>query len=123
MCALGYTVAGSKSNTFWASDLMHRLYHMPTLGEGAVEHFTEDYADIFEMVDEGNTTLLTRDSNTLQYFALEAYAHDIAVPGKGCPGNVTQSGDDEPAAATTTTGGVPASTTTSAPAVGDLFHN
>ncbi|OQV07549.1 hypothetical protein CLAIMM_11966 [Cladophialophora immunda] len=116
MCALGYTVSGSESNTFWASDLMHRLYHMPAFGEGAVEHLTEGYADVLEMVDEGNTTMLTRDSDTLQYFALEAYAHDIAVPGKGCPGNVTDSHDDEPAASTATTGGAPVSTTASAPA-------
>jgi hypothetical protein len=27
-----------------------------------------------------------RDSETLQYFALEAYAYDISVPGVGCPG-------------------------------------
>jgi hypothetical protein len=30
-----------------------------------------------------------RDSDTLQYFAFEAYSYDIAVPGEGCAGKWT----------------------------------
>jgi hypothetical protein len=48
MCALGYTVAGSDTNTFFASDLIHRLYHILSFGEGHVEHFMDDYAGVLE---------------------------------------------------------------------------
>lgn len=87
ICALGYTVAGSETNTFFGSDLIHRLYHMPAFGEGHVEHFTEDYAGVLEEA-KVNSTQATHDSDSLQYFALEVYAYDIAVPGIGCPGDV-----------------------------------
>ena len=35
--------------------------------------------------ENGNDNI-THDSDALQYFALEAWAYDIAVPGVGCPG-------------------------------------
>jgi len=37
---------------------------------------------------KGGSGLGTKDSDTLQYFAIEVYAFDIAVLGKGCPGEV-----------------------------------
>lgn len=83
MCALGYNVAESPTNTFWASDLLHRLYHMPAIGWEYIEHFADDYEEVVELALSENTTS-TRDSDTLQYFALEAWAYDIAVPGVGC---------------------------------------
>ncbi|KEF59555.1 uncharacterized protein A1O9_04399 [Exophiala aquamarina CBS 119918] len=86
MCALGYNVAESPSNTFWASDLMHRLYHMPSIGWEYIEHFADDYDEVVELAAANNSTESTHDSDTLQYFALEAYAYDIAVPGVGCSG-------------------------------------
>ncbi|KAL8970067.1 MAG: hypothetical protein Q9197_004017, partial [Variospora fuerteventurae] len=85
LCALGYTVAESESNTYFGSDLLHRLYHIPAFGENYVEHFAEDYAGALELA-ETNETYTTHDSDTLQYFALDVYAYDIVVPGIGCPG-------------------------------------
>jgi Putative peptidase family len=82
-CALG-NVAERPTNTFWASDLMHRLYHVPAIGEGHVEHYADDYEEVIEM-SENNGTYSTHDSDILQYFALEVYAYDVAVPGVGCP--------------------------------------
>lgn len=128
MCALGYTVAQSPANTFWASDLMHRLYHMPALGWEYIEHYAEDYDEVIELA-AGNETYSTHDSDTLQFFALEVYAHDIAVPGEGCPGTDTESSHDHDdasaassAAAATSASGSPTqtqapSTTSSLPAV------
>lgn len=101
LCGFGYTVAGSESNTYWASDLIHRLYHLPAYSEGHIEHFTEDYAGALEQ-SKTNATYATHDSDVLQYFALEVYAYDIAVPGVGCPGTVTE--------ATSSTEATPAST-------------
>lgn len=82
---MGYTVSESETNTFWASDLLHRLYHLPAIGQNWIEHYADGYDEVIDLALE-NATLSTHDSETLQYFALEAYAHDISVPGIGCPG-------------------------------------
>jgi hypothetical protein len=92
MCMYGYNVANGATNYFWASDLIHRLLHLPPVGEGAVEHYTneeeEKYPSVINLA-KNNATYAARDSDTIQYFALEAYAYDIAVPGVGCPGRYT----------------------------------
>ena len=85
MCSLGYTISNSETNIFWAADLMHRLFHMPPIGQNWVDHFADGYDEVVELA-AGNKSVSTRDSETLQYFALEAYAFDIVVPGVGCPG-------------------------------------
>ncbi|KAL8959505.1 MAG: hypothetical protein Q9183_005622, partial [Haloplaca sp. 2 TL-2023] len=89
LCAMGYTVAESETNTYFGSDLLHRLYHVYAFGENHVEHFTEDYAGALEQA-QTNSSYATHDSDVLQYFALEVYAYDIAVPGVGCPGEVPE---------------------------------
>jgi len=119
MCGLGYTVAGSPTNTFWASDLMHRLYHMPAIGHEYIEHYIEDYADIEASLEAGNRTN-TYDSDVLQYFALDAYAYDIAAPGVGCTGEPSEEEHDHsssPSASATATASQAASQTSSAAAV------
>ena len=88
MCGFGWDVATGATNFYWASDLLHRLLHIPAVGEGVVEHYAEDYESVLVLA-ETDSSLSVRDSDTLQYFALEAYAHDIAIPGEGCPGRHT----------------------------------
>lgn len=118
---MGYTVAESETNTFWASDLIHRLYHMPAFGEEVVEHYAEEgYEGILELA-EHNATWSTRDSDTLQYFALDVYAYDVAVPGIGCPGSTTAGSVETESVASATSTPEPASTTTGAPAVSNLM--
>ncbi|KAJ5774155.1 hypothetical protein N7457_009051 [Penicillium paradoxum] len=117
MCGLGYTVSKSETNTFWATDLLHRLYHIPVIGQNWVEHFADGYEEVVDLAKK-NATLSTHDSETLQYFALEAYAYDIAVPGVGCAG-VQHQHDETHADHTTseavTTQPTPSTTTTDAP--------
>ncbi|KAL8747911.1 MAG: hypothetical protein Q9184_007537 [Pyrenodesmia sp. 2 TL-2023] len=86
---MGYTVAEGETNTYFGSDLLHRLYHIPAFGENYVEHFAEDYAEVLELA-KTNETYATHDSDTLQYFALDVYAFDIVVPGIGCPRTVPE---------------------------------
>ncbi|KAL2444585.1 Major allergen Asp f 2 [Exophiala dermatitidis] len=118
MCALGYNVAESKTNTFWASDLLHRLYHMPAVGKEYIEHFATDHDSVIDLA-ASNETSSTHDSDTLQYFALEAYAHDIAIPGVGCPGP-EHTHDDSDSSASSTAAPAPAATTDGAtPTVSD----
>ena len=85
MCGHGYTVSNSATNFYFASDLLHRLYHIPKIGEGAVEHYASEYDEVIELA-QTHPEKTVRNSDTLQYFALEAYAFDIAVPGEGCVG-------------------------------------
>ncbi|KAK8237481.1 putative peptidase domain-containing protein [Phyllosticta capitalensis] len=85
VCNLGYTVAGSKVETFWATDLMHRLLHVPRVSEGVVEHYAEDYAGVLELAQE-DPAKSPVNSDTLQYFAIDVYAYDVAAPGVGCTG-------------------------------------
>lgn len=119
MCSEGYTVAEGATNTFWASDLLHRLYHMPAIGYGYIEHFIESYEDALAFAKNGTTTN-THDSDVLQYFALDAYAYDIALPGVGCAGDSpsdTASHESEPTSSATPTSPEPESATSAAPAV------
>lgn len=108
---MGYTVSGSETNTFWASDLLHRLYHLPAIGQNWIEHYADGYNEVIDLALE-NVTLSTHDSETLQYFALEVYAHDISVPGIGCPGEQHEHGHEDDGAGPADT--APTATTTTA---------
>lgn len=122
MCAMGYTVSGSETNTFWASDLLHRLYHLPSVGQKWIDHHADGYKEVINLALE-HPTLSTHDSETLQYFALEAYAHDISVPGVGCPGekeehqHEDEKADKKDARPSATTTMEATSTTSTSPAV------
>lgn len=103
VCGLGYTVAQSKLNTFWATDLLHRVLHVPTISEGIVDHFAEDYAEAIELAKTDPSKSVI-DSDALQYFAIDVYAYDIAAPGEGCTGEAeeketpTKAGSAKPSA-------------------------
>lgn len=110
MCGYGYTVAAGKLNFFFAADLIHRIYHLPKVGETVVEHYADSYAECLELA-KTNPAEAVRNTHSLQYFALDVYAYDIALPGEGCTGkDVESSSSSEPAASST-----PASS--SAPAI------
>ncbi|KAG9664892.1 zincin, partial [Aureobasidium melanogenum] len=85
LCANGYTVANGKLATYFAADLMHRLYHTTKIGEGAAEHYADTYTECLELATE-NPAEAVRNTHTLQYFALDVYAMEVALPGEGCTG-------------------------------------
>ncbi|KAL5433101.1 hypothetical protein PMIN07_008096 [Paraphaeosphaeria minitans] len=93
LCGFGWDVANGKTNFYWASDLLHRLLHIPKVGEGIVEHYAEDYASAIELA-KTESDLSVRDSVALQLFALETYAYDVAIPGEGCAGKWTATSSD-----------------------------
>lgn len=68
---------------------MHRIFHVPAITEDIVSHYAEDYASVLELA-EHNSTYSVRDSDALQYFAINAYAYDIVVPGVGCTGELEE---------------------------------
>ncbi|GAB7361691.1 hypothetical protein MBLNU230_g1738t1 [Neophaeotheca triangularis] len=112
MCGQGYTVAGSPTNFYWASDLMHRALHVPTISEDMVHHYAEDYNDALDNAME-NPDQAVHDSDALQWFALDVYAFDVAAPGVGCTGEYVPEEEEEETVETTTTA---SSATTSSPA-------
>lgn len=113
----GYDVANGATNFYWASDLLHRLLHIPKVGEGIVEHYGDahEYPGVLALA-ESNPQEAVRNSDTLQYFALEVYAHDVAVPGIGCPGHY-QEVSSSAAAAPTSSASAASSAVASATAV------
>lgn len=78
---------------------MHRLYHTTKIGESTTEHYADTYTECLELAKE-NPAEAVRNTHTLQYFALDVYAMEVALPGEGCTGTPAQkeSGDSHAAA-------------------------
>lgn len=115
LCSFGYTVASGKLNLYWAADLMHRIFHLEPIGEGVVEHYADSHAECLALA-KSDPSKAVRNTHSLQYFALDAYAYDIVMPGEGCPGRPSSSSSSTPAPtqppATTTAAGSPTRTST-----------
>lgn len=113
LCMHGYTVSQSKTNLYWASDLLHRLLHIPQLAEGVIDHYEggDDYEGVLELAKTKPEDAV-RNSDTLQYFALEVYAHDVAVPGVGCVGEEEHDHDHDEVSSTTVTASATKATVT-----------
>lgn len=112
MCGYGYTVAGGALASFFASDLIHRLYHTDKIGEGTVFHYADTYDECLALAVEAPEEAV-RNAHTLQYFALDVYAFDIANPGQGCTGEPVPEDEEETADASTTSSAVSAASTAS----------
>ncbi|KAI1381273.1 major allergen Asp F2 [Hypoxylon crocopeplum] len=113
LCGYGYSVAAGALNFYFGSDLIHRLYHLPAIGEGIVEHYADSYDECLDLA-VSNPAEAVRNSHTLQYFALDVYAYDIAVPGEGCTGRVPESEPPAAPSPTATSDLITSSTTTAA---------
>lgn len=68
------------------------------MGEGAAEHYADSYTECLELATE-NPAEAVRNTHTLQYFALDVYAMDVALPGEGCTGTVGEEEGDSHVAA------------------------
>uniref|UniRef100_A0A0W0FSV3 Putative peptidase domain-containing protein n=1 Tax=Moniliophthora roreri TaxID=221103 RepID=A0A0W0FSV3_MONRR len=87
-CALGYTVTNSSPSYYFAADLMHRFYHIPTIGNGIIGHYADSYEECLQLaIDHPENA--TYNTHSLQYFAADVYARVIGNPGEGCTGNFT----------------------------------
>ncbi|KAK1833686.1 putative peptidase family-domain-containing protein [Podospora conica] len=89
VCGWGHTVSGSPLNEFWAVDLLHRILHVPRISEGVVDHFADDYAQVLTLA-KSEPEKAARDSEALQFFALEVWSVEVAVPGVGCLGKAPE---------------------------------
>lgn len=127
LCGYGYSVAAGALGTFFAPDLVHRIYHLPAVGEGAVEHHADSYEECLGLA-RTDPAMAVRNTHSLQYFALDVYAYDVALPGEGCTGKEAveaESSSSSAGAAATATAETPSpaatkmpSTTSSAATVG-----
>ncbi|KAI1457889.1 major allergen Asp F2 [Annulohypoxylon moriforme] len=113
LCGYGYSVATGELNFYFGSDLIHRLYHLPAIGEEIVEHYADTYDECLQLAIS-NPAEAVRNSHTLQYFALDVYAFDIAVPGEGCTGRSPNPESSATQSATATSTPEPSSTSTAA---------
>jgi hypothetical protein len=116
MCARGFEVATGRPANYWGADLMHRLYHVPLIGEGMVEHYADGYHGVQELAAGNNYTWAGSNSATLTYFATEVYAFDIAIPGEGCVGKEIEEEDDGHAHASSSSSAAASSAVVSAAA-------
>lgn len=112
MCGYGYTVAGGALASFFASDLIHRLFHTDKIGEGTVFHYADTYDECLQLAVEAPEEAV-RNAHTLQYFALDVYAYDIANPGQGCTGEPVVEEEEETADASSSVTSSAAAATTS----------
>ncbi|KAF4552105.1 Peptidase-like protein [Elsinoe fawcettii] len=85
MCGYGYDVANGELNVYWASDLIHRMLHLPNIVGGVVDHFADGYQNVTELA-QTRPEETVRNSETLQMFALDVYGFDVSYPGEGCAG-------------------------------------
>jgi hypothetical protein len=85
MCGQGYTISNGALNTYFAADLLHRLYHVTSIGDGVVEHYADSYAECLELAEHEPEDAV-RNTHSLQYFALEIWAMEVTLPGEGCIG-------------------------------------
>jgi hypothetical protein len=102
MCGYGYTVAGGPLASYFASDLIHRLFHADKIGEGTVFHYADTYQECLGLARESPDEAV-RNAHSLQYFALDVYAYDIAAPGQGCTGEPVEEEETETASASSST--------------------
>ncbi|CDR44326.1 CYFA0S14e01904g1_1 [Cyberlindnera fabianii] len=86
MCAYGYEVSKFSNALFWASDILHRVWHTEILGQLTVDHYADTYDECLELA-QSSPEEAVRNSATLRYYALEVYAYDVALPGVGCSGD------------------------------------
>ena len=117
LCGYGYHVAAEPTTAYFASDLMHRVYHTTKLGQGVVGHYADTYQECLQLAIDSPEEAV-RNSATLRYFALDVYAYDIAVPGEGCTGEPgPEEEEDSHGSSSSSTSSAAASSTTSEAAV------
>lgn len=95
------TTTRADSTFLYLVDLLHRLWHVPVISDETVSHYADSYSECTELAYH-NATWAPFNTHTLQYFALEAYANEVAAPGQGCTGEPTPEEDDHSGSSATT---------------------
>jgi len=93
---------------------MHRLFHLPSVGLGKVEHYADDHSDCVNLA-KSDPSKAVYNTHSLQYFANHVYAVEVAQGGDACIGEYDSSGIVAPTT-TSATAAAAASGTSSAAA-------
>ncbi|KAF8896833.1 putative peptidase family-domain-containing protein [Mucidula mucida] len=88
-CAMGYNVAEYSPSYYFATDLIHRLYHVPTIGNEMVTHHADTYSECLQLAVDSPTNA-PFNTHTLQYFASDVYGRVVGNPGDGCSGKAPE---------------------------------
>ncbi|SCZ88486.1 BZ3500_MvSof-1268-A1-R1_Chr10-2g02975 [Microbotryum saponariae] len=97
LCWDGRLIGSGNPSHYLGADLMHRLTHVPSVTFGHVVHTAEGYVESLKLASTNNS-LAAFNSDTLQFFALDAYARDVASAPKGCTVSMEQAKAEEAAA-------------------------
>ncbi|GAA5856920.1 hypothetical protein JCM8547_008465 [Rhodosporidiobolus lusitaniae] len=91
LCWDEHKVLDAPPNQWLAVDLLHRMTHIPSIAYNHVEHTASTFPDVLQLahLNDSRTVL---NSETLQLYALEAYANDVAHPPNGCSVDIDFSG-------------------------------
>ncbi|ORY78519.1 putative peptidase family-domain-containing protein [Protomyces lactucae-debilis] len=74
------------ASAFTGTDFLHRMFHLPKLnGNDLVSHFADSYDDCVTLA-QTKPEEAVRNTHTLQWFSVEAFAFELVVPGVGCSG-------------------------------------
>ncbi|GAA6062177.1 hypothetical protein JCM10212_005132 [Sporobolomyces blumeae] len=83
LCWDGVEIGSVPPSRWLATDFMHRLMHVPSITYGHVEHIADSLEGVLELA-ASNSSETVANSDTFQYYALDAYAYDVVWPGKSC---------------------------------------
>ncbi|GAA5913464.1 hypothetical protein JCM6882_001967 [Rhodosporidiobolus microsporus] len=101
LCWDGAEIGNGSLSQWLATDLMHRLTHVPAVTYDHVHHAANTYPAILALA-ASNSTDAGSNQNTFQAYAIDMYARDVAYPPNGCVGahahEETAAGDSHGAA-------------------------
>ena len=85
MC-FGDALKNISQSAFMATDFIHRLFHIPTVSDGLVDHHADTYEECLELA-KTHPEEAVRNTHSLQWFAVEVFSYELVVPGVGCTGD------------------------------------
>lgn len=93
MCSNGFTLATGDIASYWATDLLHRSLHMPSIGSDAAEHAAEGYSESVELAAK-DPEAAAKNSDSLMLFAFDVFVRTHLDP-QGCVGEATEESKSE----------------------------
>ncbi|CEH16561.1 Metallopeptidase, catalytic domain [Ceraceosorus bombacis] len=82
-CANGFSLIHDNVNVYWATDLLHRAMHLPTMTNDHVGHTADEYPALLDLA-KNNVTESVKNQHSLQDFAFEAFVR-ANIDEQGCP--------------------------------------
>ncbi|KAM0790576.1 hypothetical protein ACM66B_004443 [Microbotryomycetes sp. NB124-2] len=107
LCFDGHEIGQGIVAEWLATDLLHRMTHIPSITYDHVHHAADTYPDVIALA-ASNSSETVYNQNSFQYYAIDAYARDVAYPPNGCVANDASSSSAASGATATATSTVAA---------------